>query len=202
MEPFGILPARCSQRMGVIVEVSDRVGVFIFHLLSYNDGQFRLILGDETGKTDVWQIVVVDVGVRIVGCDEVVNRMQCSVARHTLLQVVAAFANDTDRCWRDVPIGVNTSDPLFYYRLSGLSCGVFNLRNSHHLGDDALLGAEVTQLLCGSKESVVVRRDDEIFAACGSGLQPMLPAGIIVYGLQAFVVQDVVFQDRVPVRRS
>ena len=112
LEPFDVLPCRCRQRVGVIIEVGDDVGVFVFHQFADEDGQFRLVLGKDAGEADIGQMVVVDVGIRVVGGDEVVLGMQCPIAWHILLQVGAALADDADGRWRDVPAVVHVPDPL------------------------------------------------------------------------------------------
>ena len=99
--------------MGIIVKVSDHVGVFIFHQLTDENGQFRLVLCEDTGEADIGQEIVIDIGVGIVGGDVIVFGMQRSVTWHILMQVIATLTDDTDGRWRNVPIGVNVSEPLF-----------------------------------------------------------------------------------------
>ena len=62
--------------------------------------------------------------------------------------------------------------------------------------------AVVGQFLGGLNESLVVGREEEVFAAHRSASRPLLTAGIVVDRLQALVVQDVVLQDGVPIGRA
>ena len=80
--------------------------------------------------------------------------------------------------WRDVPIVVYVSEPLSQHSGCGGSCFV----NVYHLGEDALACAVVGQFLRCINERTVIGREDQIFAACGTGLFPFLQASMIVNG--------------------
>ena len=122
-------------------------------------------LSDEAREAHVGQLVIVDVGVGVVGIDIAVNRVWHPAARHVVVDVFTAFADEAHGHRRDVPVVVDVSEAL---PDGGFVCA--ELGDAHHLCDDALTAAVVGKLLGGVVVDVVVGRDDEVFAAHGAGL--------------------------------
>ena len=77
--------------------------------------------------------------------------------------------------------------------------GATHVAEALHLGEDALLDAVVAQLVGILAEALVVGDDDEIFAACGTVVDPFLHAGFIIDNGQLVVVGQVLHEDGVPI---
>ena len=196
LEPTFGLPAQCGNGARIEIGVHVGIGVFVFELLAYEDGQLAGVLCDKTRKDHVGQVVVaLGIGIEVIGDATATIIMASGLGRDVLAHVGAMVTKQTDGHGRDVPIVVGIVEPSLHGtgRVGG------HLIQTVHLGDDALTGAVIFQLVGVFSPSIVVGRDDEVLGTVIIAAQPLLHTGGIVDDRQLVVIHQLGSEDGVPI---
>ena len=198
LEPTLRLPAQSGDGAGIEVWIHVGIGVFVFDLFAYKNGQLIGVLSDKARKHHVGEVVVADhIGIAVVGDATAQGMRNCFGG--DVLAHVGTVVTEQAHCYRgNLPCVVGIVEPSLHL----LSAVGGHFVKAENLGDDALALAIVPQLVGIFCPSVVVGRDDHILGTFFTAALPFLHTGGIVDDGQLVIIHQFGGEDGVPIRRA